>query len=242
MLVDLGAVNEAGTNNVDASARQFNDVVANRNPVGTSGATTTAGTAIPLVNSADASTGISLTITNPAGQAYASGFDDVNFGGGATAPTGQALALGYTGAETQNSSFGNTGSFNSTVDPVTRLVLSGLRPTMTYGFDLFASRTATDNRDTHYTITGGTGGTAATGLVEPVANNTGTVVSASGFTANAGGDITINVQAAATNTNASGLYSLGILQINTTAVPEPASLGVIGVAGAALASRRRRRL
>ena len=244
VLVNFGVRFGTNNNDVDSNGKQFNTVLSSRTGAAFA-QTTPAGTATALVDSTNAASGISLTITNPPGQAFQQGFDDTNNIGPSAAnpPTGQAAALGYTAATTNFESFGNTGTFNNIVDPVTRLVLSGLSPLQTYGFNLFGSRTGvTDNRDTLYTITGGTLGTGTTALVEPAANNTSAVATASGFRPDVNGNITIDVTAASTNTNTAGLYYLGLLQINTTAVPEPTSVGLAGLAAAALAGRRRRRV
>jgi fibronectin-binding autotransporter adhesin len=180
-----------------------------------------------------ASTGYQLDITNPAGTAfndgpngtstptaYTAGFNTFN-GNGTTAPTGEAATLGYAGAVTAESAYGNTAPWNngstSNVVPQVLLTLTGLNPAQTYGFDLFASRTGvTDNRTTDYTITGGSGGTSSTTLSLNVANNTGNVVSASGFSPNSSGDISILVDADAANTNSNKFFYLSVLQINSS--------------------------
>jgi hypothetical protein len=230
--------NAAGT---DATGRYYNSI------------TTVSSGPFALNDTTNTSTGVSLTITNLPGTAftnsssgntaYTNGFNTFNFGG-TTSTTGAAATLGYSSAATSSSGYGNTtfypGSGNNQV-PDVELVLSGLNPALTYGFDIFASRAGVgDVRSADYNISGGALGTASTSLELDAANNTANYVAASGFTPDANGDITIIASPDATNTNSNHFYYLGVLQINSSPVPEPASMTGILLGGAALLRRGRR--
>ena len=94
----------------------------------------------------------------------------------------------------------------------------------------------TDNRETQYAVTGG-GGTESVFL--NVANNTSNLASLAGVVPDAGNQIVIDIDPGPNNNNGSGFFYLGVLEINSSPVPEPAGMGLLGVAGLALLRRRR---
>ena len=101
-----------------------------------------------------------------------------------------------------------------------QLLVSGLNPAETYNFQFFASRNASDDRTSTYTINGDTVSLQAAG-------NTSNIVSLGGVTPNSSGQVTITI-----GHGASATYGyLGVLTIGTTGVPVAApQLGVSGTA------------
>ncbi len=113
------------------------------------------------------------------------------------------------------------------------ITISGLNPSLTYNFTVYASRglSLSDVRTADYAFVGATSGTG----VLDAANNTSNTALVSGIAPNASGVITLTITPDATNTNATSpgkLFYLGDLQIQ--AVPEPASVGLVACGGLVL--------
>lgn len=184
---------------------------------------TPAAVPLMLVDTTNASTGISLQIT--------SRFSGINTNGAidASAP--------YNSAATRDSFYGNTEEFSGQSNPNPSFTLSGLDPSSTYSFRFYASRTgAGDVRTTDYFVAGGISGVATL----DVANNVSNTASVVGITPDTFGQIQISLAAASTNNNSNHFIYLGALEI--VAVPEPSSAGLLLAGGVAALGIRRRRL
>lgn len=111
---------------------------------------------------------------------------------------------------TADSFFGNTVSFYNALEPTAGLTLTGLDVTTSYTFRFFASRPdATDNRETTYTVTGKTAGSASLNTT----NNTTNVALIENIVPSDDGTIVISVTPGANNTNAYKFYYLGAMTI-----------------------------
>lgn len=145
---------------------------------------------------------------------------------GAPTPTGDAAARGYPGNATIDNFF--SGGTDTSV-----LTITGLDDSTAYTFYFFGSRmnSPTTNRTCRYTVDGAG---VATFAELNVADNTGNIVSVPNVYPDSG---TITVGVAQGTGNASGYYYLGVMEIVT--VPEPAGLGLLGLAGCAALRRRR---
>lgn len=155
---------------------------------------------------------------------------------GTTNPTGAAAI--FSGISV-NSSYGNTAVWQSTINPTATVTLSGLSSGNTYDLVFFGSRTGitapVDNRETEYAVVGGSSET----VYLNASNNTSQIASVLAMTPDASNKIVINMKPGPNNTNSYGFFYLSAMQVTVTAVPEPASMGVLGLAGLALIRRRR---
>jgi len=152
--------------------------------------------------------------------------------GGTNAPNGDAAALPSNA--TSDSLFGSLVDFGGFLEPTGGVTFSGMDPNTSYNFSFFASRmNVSDNREALYSLAGATNDSATL----DAANNTGNLAHIMGISPDANGNITLSVTAGPNNTNSFGFYYLGYVEI--TAVPAPASLGLVGL-GSLVAMRRRR--
>jgi len=119
-----------------------------------------------------------------------------------------ANVLGFPPTSTRDSFYGNTSIFNGKVETTGGLIFSGLKPDKKYTFEIFASRTATDNRETYYALSG-----QSTDIVylNP-SSNTGKTVIDSLYPA-IDGTIRISVGAGPNNTNTTGFFYIGALKL-----------------------------
>lgn len=151
-----------------------------------------------LINFSGVATGVTLTVDDP--------FDTFNTAG-TTAPD---ASLPFPSTATRDSFFGETTAFNGNTQPTGGFVLSGLDPAKFYSFSIFASRTSvTDNREAKYTLVGAT--TQITSL--NASNNTTQTTTISDLKPNASGEIKFTAQPGANNTNTSGFYYLGAVEM-----------------------------
>jgi len=96
-----------------------------------------------------------------------------------------------------------------------QLLLSGLNPAETYNFTFFASRNATDDRTSTYTINGETVSLQA-------AENTNKTVALTNVAPNSAGQVTVTV-----GHGASATYGyLGVMSITTTGASPPLQLNI----------------
>lgn len=186
---------------------------------------------LPIFNALDttgAGTGIGLTTV---------GFNPGSNQSGTSTPGGAAAI--FDPLATRDNLFGHTVNFNQPAPlPLATLTLSGLDPSglTAYDFTFFASRMGvTDNREAQYAISGLN---ALTGYLDS-AGNTDNVAVVAGIIPDAAGQVTIDVSPGPNNNNSSGFYYLGAMQIETVAVPEPASLALIALAVPFALVRRR---
>lgn len=175
-----------------------------------------------LVDTTNAPTGISLVITSRFGGINENGTPDPS------AP--------YVTSTTRDSFYGNTEEFSGNSNLTPSFTLSGLDPASTYNFRFYASRMGVnDIRTTDYFVSGAISGMATLNVANNI-SNTATVL---GIAPDIFGNIQISLTASADNNNANHFTYLGTLEI--VAVPEPASVALLMMAGTALVGLRRRR-
>jgi MYXO-CTERM domain-containing protein len=227
VLIDFGAGSADRTTSTDALGRTWTNVT-NLNDL--------SGSPHTLNNSSGGDSGYRLGISNPPATTSAIGFNNANLDGTGS-PAGDAAARGYPSTATSDSLFGNTVNFDLGTVQAVRLTLSNLNPLEQYDLRFFASRmNVGDNRETEYAVTGG-GATQSAFL--NVANNTSNLASLAGVLPDANNQIVIDIDPGPNNTNANRFFYLGVMEVNSSPVPEPAGLGLLGLGGLALFRRRR---
>jgi len=117
-------------------------------------------------------------------------------------------ALGIPPTASGDSFFGNVAEFSGQEQPTAGLLLEGLKVDKEYTIELFASRTATDNRDTQYEIIG------ETTVIQTLnaASNTDKIATGT-VRPDADGNINIIVSPGPENSNASQFYFLGAMKV-----------------------------
>ena len=159
-----------------------------------------------LIDNSGLSTGEILTLTDA--------FDDEINGSGTTSPD---ASLPFPDTATRDNFFGESVLFTDTtpsLEPTGGFTLSRLEVGKYYSFKIFASRMGvTDNRETLYTVTGNTGPRTAT---LDAANNTANVATIFNVQPNVSGEITIQAETGVNNTNPSGFYYLGAIEMTKT--------------------------
>ncbi|HEY8965124.1 MAG TPA: hypothetical protein VIM58_01700 [Candidatus Methylacidiphilales bacterium] len=196
----------------------WNDILATGQgflPAGTTSTTqyTSTTTLSNLVSTAGAASGISVAM----GGSYFSGYYNAN---------GPTSGGPYIGNATASSIVGtNAGNMVITI--------AGLVASDTYNFTIYASRgTVSDVRSGLYTFTGANSGSG----IYDAGNNVSNTLTISGIAPTASGSVTLTISTAATNTNSTGFFYLGDLQIDTiaAAVPEPAPSFLLAAGGVVL--------
>lgn len=209
-----------------SASNNYNDVVIDQG--GVPAVITPQPILIPnVIDSTGANTGASLSV---------SGFFPGGNPNGTTTPGGAAGA-NFVSTATQDNMFTHVGPFGGqTTNPKGTIVLSGLNDSTAYSFIFFASRMGVgDIRETKYTVTGSSSNSAFLNA----AGNTSNVASVTGIYPNAG-SISIDVEAGPNNNNGATKFSyIGAMRVDYTLVPEPAALGLVGLASLMLAFRRR---
>ncbi len=151
-----------------------------------------------LINTEGNHTGFSLFVHDAFG-----GINDYG-----TSTPDESLALDANA--TADSFFGNTVAFYSALEPTAGLTLTNLDVTTSYSFTFFASRPdVTDIRETKYTVTGKTSGSATL----DASNNTSNVATIDNIVPSDDGTIIISVAPGENNNNGYKFYYLGAMTI-----------------------------
>ncbi|MEZ5323875.1 MAG: PEP-CTERM sorting domain-containing protein [Verrucomicrobiales bacterium] len=180
-----------------------------------------------VIDAVDANTGAGTGI----GVAITSRFNGIN-------TNGTLVSTVYPVEATRDSFYGNTATFNGIEVPNAQVTITGLQPGGLYAISLYASRTATDNRETQYVLTGDSSST----VFLDVASNDDNFAFVPSMGGDASNSIVIDVTPGPNNTNGSGFFYLGALQINSVdSIPEPSAslLVVVGVGMMTMIRRRR---
>lgn len=176
------------------------------------------------IDDTGASTGIGLTVHD----AFYTTSANNN---GTQSPTGDAAM--FDAQTTRDSLYGCTEPWYDQTQPTIGVTLTGLNPALTYDFTLFASRLGTsDNREAQYDAMGLNSGTALLNSV----GNVSEVAIIAGISPTPAGEIMVEAQPGPNNNNSYGFYYWGAMKVDI--VPEPASLALLLLGGAALLRRR----
>jgi hypothetical protein len=160
--------------------------------------------AVNLIDFTGTATNVTLTINDA--------FDTVNTGG-TTVPN---ASLPFLETATRDSFFGETSTFSGSLEPTGGFILTGLDPLKYYSFSIFASRNGVnDNREAQYTLAGSTTEVVALNA----SNNTADTVEVLNLQPNASGEITLVAAPGPNNTNGSGFYYLGAIEMITSGIP-----------------------
>ena len=108
-----------------------------------------------------------------------------------------------------DSFFGNVGAFGGRTQPTAAVTLSALLPDKSYHLTLFASRTATDNREARYILTGATRDTLD---LNAASNSTRTVMTT--MLPAADGTIVVEAGPGPNNDNGAKFYYLGAVVVS----------------------------
>ncbi|MCD8534463.1 MAG: hypothetical protein LR011_06645 [Verrucomicrobia bacterium] len=116
----------------------------------------------------------------------------------------------FPAAATGDSLFGNTEIFSGLENVFPAFNLTGLDPGFSYDLTFFGSRSATDNRQTRYTVTG-----ANSAQVDlNVSSNIDNTVKATGIAPDAQGNILIQINPGPENNNGNHFTYLGLMRID----------------------------
>lgn len=157
-----------------------------------------------LIDSNGTSTGFSFAVQDDL-------FNNVNTGGTKSPDSN----LPFPSTATRDSFFGSTSSFGGITEPTGGFKLTGLNPSHYYSFSVFASRSASDNREARYTVVGST--TKSDDL--NASDNTSNTATINNIQPNASGVITFTAEPGPNNDNSFGFYYLGAVEIVTTSSP-----------------------
>lgn len=179
-----------------------------------------------VADAVDSATGAPTGI----GIAISSRFNGVNTNGF----TSSAL---YPASASGNSFFGNTVEFSGQTIPASQLVVSGLNPSFTYDFTFYASRMGVaDNRETRYVVTGA--GAPQTAFLDVANNSLDNTAMVAGIVPNGSNQITIDVSPGPNNTNSSGFFYLGVMELQGVPEPSAGTVLLLTLAGTLLVRRR----
>ncbi|MGK0184262.1 MAG: hypothetical protein ACI9R3_000028 [Verrucomicrobiales bacterium] len=176
-----------------------------------------------VIDAVDANTGAGTGI----GVGITSRFNGIN-------TNGTLISTVYPAEATRDSFYGNVATFNGIEVPNAQVTITGLQPGGLYSISLYGSRTASDNRETQYVLTGDS---TATVFLD-VASNDDNFAFVPSMGGNGSNSIVIDVSSGPNNTNGSGFFYLGALEINS--VPEP-SVSLLAIVGIGLMTMIRRR-
>lgn len=144
---------------------------------------------------------------------------------GSEAPAGDAA--GYPVTATDDYFFGHIGPFAGADDnQLGQFKLFSLDPTHIYDFTFFASRqTVTDIRDAQYTVTGDI---SLSGVLNASNNNTD-VLHINGIRPDGNNEIYVDVVPGPNNDNTNGFFYIGVMQVDTSPIPEPSAISLFFV-------------
>jgi hypothetical protein len=124
---------------------------------------------------------------------------------------GTQSSTNYPSGATMDSLYGNTAIFNGQSNMFPSFKLSGLNPDAVYQFSFYASRTGVgDNRETRYTVTGRTSGSADL----DAANNIENLAVVPNVRPTAQGEITVQLTPGPNNNNPTQFTYLGFLALD----------------------------
>lgn len=161
----------------------------------------TAGSSIDLTDEDGTELGIKLIIKK--------NFSGINSNGPAVTQTAE---FSMPEQVSKSSFFGNLTEFSGQTNPEAEMEITGLNPDKKYDFVFFGSRTASDNRETKYTVTGTN---EEFGYLN-ASSNTATVVSAGSIEPLSNGTITINVTFGPNNNNQYKFYHINAMKMSPT--------------------------
>jgi len=119
-------------------------------------------------------------------------------------------ALDFPSFASGDSFFGNTLEWNDGIQETAGVTISDLNPSISYDLDLFASRSASDNRETQYHIIAGN---VDTMLFLNASSNLNGVAALQNILPTSDGKIVIDLSAGQNNDNEFGFYYLGIIRL-----------------------------
>lgn len=180
-----------------------NTTPGNWNNVAIVNAADATGISLGLIDSNGTSTGVTLTIDDA--------FDTVNTAG----TTSPDVSLPFPSSATADSFFGETSTFNGTLEPTGGFILTGLNPAKYYSFSIFASRNTSENREAQYTLVGLT---TQVVTLNP-SNNVSQTADVLDLQPNASGEITLTAEPGPNNANSTGFYYLGAIEMITSDSP-----------------------
>lgn len=156
--------------------------------------------------------------------------------GGASSPSADAAVFLPAGS---NASYGNASTFSGFLNPFGVVSFDNLSQSAIYSFTFYGSRmdgTATDNRETLYTVTGATTSSAALDCL----NNSTQVATVSGISPAVDGTIQVRIEPGPNNDNSYGFYYISAMSVAVsdaeaewvaTNADVPATMDAGGVAG-----------
>jgi len=164
-----------------------------------------------LITSSGTYTGMNVAVTDA--------FNGIN-ANGLSAET----SLDIPQSASSDSFFGNSIAWSGVIETTGGVTFTNLDPTLSYSFSIFASRDASDNRETTYLINGASEVTSSIN----VSSNTNTVAEVKDIYPAADGSIKITASAGSNNTNSYKFFYMGVIKVyftnNYTPPPGEASL------------------
>lgn len=125
--------------------------------------------------------------------------------------SGSTTATVFPASVTRDTLYGNSETFNGLTNVFPAFRLAGLDPSTKYSLTFYASRTATDNRTTIYTVTGG----AVSSTKLNASDNLDTTAVLTGLSPGADGRLTVEISPAPENNSTNHFTYLGALVISS---------------------------
>lgn len=127
---------------------------------------------------------------------------------------GSRVSTLYPGNASGDSLYGHTEAFSGLTNIFPAFKLTGLDTSLSYDFTFFAARLGvSDNRETQYTLTGAN---SATALLDAANNDVDRIVTSTGISPDAAGEILIEIAPGAANDNVTHFTYLGALRLETS--------------------------